>query len=164
MKIIADIKSMGNTLMIQTTQQVDLKDGKYQVEIKDIKNKRSLDQNAMLWGIICDISKKLYGDLSEKDSIYLQLLEMAGAKYTILTLLEEAFNDKALDSFGIRNYREIARETKPNGKVFVSVIAFYGSSTFNTKEMANLIDATIKYATNVGVPVDYDYWEGVLNG
>jgi len=164
MKIVADIKAMGNSLLLQTTQPIELNDGRYDVDIREIRSKRSLDQNAMLWGIICEISKSQYGDLSEKENIYLQLLEMAGAKYTILTLSKEAYEDKALDAYGIRNYREVGRGFNPDGKEFVSVIAFYGSSTMNTKEMTQLIDATIRYATNCGVRVDEEYWKGVLDG
>lgn len=158
MRLTCQINNAGNVLVLSARPLPQIKDGKYQVDIKEIGKDRTLQQNAKLWALIGDISKKQNGDLRDVDDIYLQLLEMSGAKYEILTLKENAFNDKALERFGIRRYKVIKER---NG--FVSVIAYYGSSTFNTKEMSNLIETTIRYASECGVDVDYEYWKDVLN-
>lgn len=158
MRLIANIKAMGNSLLVQTRKPIALKDGEYEVNLREVGDNHSDEQRRMLWGVIMDISKALYGDASEKDNIYLQLLEMSGARYELLTLKIDAFEQGALDMFGIRNYRKIKEK---NG--FVSVIAFYGLSNMNKKETSQLIDTTIRYASEVGVEVDEDYWKGLLS-
>lgn len=164
MNFVGKAETRGNLILIQTTPDPQLPDGIYNIEMSEYGKNRSNRQNNMLWGLISEISKKLYGDLSEKDTIYRQLLEMSGAKYTIVTLPQEDFDDGALTKFGIRAYREIARETNSKGKTFVSAIIFYGSSTFTTKEMNQLIETTIRYASECGIDVDKGFWEEVLNG
>ena len=159
MRLIAEIKTMGNAMMLQTHQALPQLEGKYEVLIKEIGKHRSLEQNAKLWALICEICKKVDGDISSKDTVYTQILKMAGAKYEIFTLKKSAYDDKALDKFGIRNYEIV----KSNDK-FVTVIAFYGSSKMNTKEMSELIDTTFKYASQSGVSINEEYWRDILNG
>lgn len=160
MKFIADVKVMGNALMVQTTQRIALADGKYDIDINLPGTKRSLDQNAMLWGVISELSKKLYGDLSEKETIYTQLLEMSGAKYEFIKVQKRVVEEKALEALGIRYYK-IIKENNDDNTYILQV--FYGSSTFNTKEMTQLIETTLKYASNCGVDVDENYWRGIIN-
>ena len=161
MKFLAEVKALGDALMLRTTQRINLQDGKYDVEIREIGSKRSLDQNAMLWGVISEISKKLYGDISEKENIYLQLLAMSGAKYEFIKVEKRVLEEKALEKLGIRNYKVVKENEEENS---VILMVFYGSSTFNTKEMNQLIETTLNYASNCGVDVDENYWKGVLDG
>lgn len=120
-------------------------------EITEIGTSRSLNQNAMLWGLINQICRVEDGDEKGRDEKYLQLLEMSGAKTTLVSMPVEAVEQfKAL----VRHIRVL--DTYEEGeKQMATVEVFYGSSTFNTKEMTNLIDTTIWYASQLGIDTEY---------
>ena len=62
----------------------------------------------------------------------------------------------------MRHVKVIKQQTI-NHEVYDTIWAFYGSSTFDTKEMSDLIETTLKYAEEVGVPDVNSYWKGLLN-
>lgn len=161
MKFFADIKVMGNTLMLQTSKKISLEDGKYEVDIKDFKGmKRSDRQNAMLWGIINKISKKENGNIVASYDIYNNLLQMCGASYNEVLIKKEA-----LERFRtIVKHLKVVNETTDNGITYCYCWVFKGISEMDTKQANALIETTMKYASEVGVDVDDDYWKGLLNG
>lgn len=128
----------------------------YTLEIKKPSSKRSLRQNAYLWSLINEISIVENGDISSAEDIYLMLLEMSGAKSSVITIKKEALNDfKKL----VRHLK-VLDETMYKGIPYCTVQVFYGSSTFNSKEMTNLVDTALKYASEVGI--EDDYWRELL--
>lgn len=154
MKLLADCKVEDNKITLYTQHFIDLEDGRYEVEIKEIGKGRSLQQNSMLWAIIGEISKKNCGSLLDNELIYLQLLEMSGAKYTDIVIVPDAYED----------FKRMVRHTKVLGKVDdkLAIRVFEGSSTMNTKEMSNLIDFALRYAEENGIVTDY--WRDLING
>lgn len=154
MKVRAKLKRIEDkgyeTQLIFTTPilREELKEGDYL--ISEIGTSRSLNQNAMLWGLINQICRVEDGDEKWRDDKYLQLLEMSGAKTTLVSLPVEAINDfKAL----VRHIRVL--DTYLDGdKEYATVEVFYGSSTFNTKEMTKLLDTTIWYANQLGIDTE----------
>ena len=161
MKVIGDVRSIGSSIMIQADNMLStLDDGKYTVEFKKYRKGRSLDQNAYFWALVGEIAKKEDGDLRNKDILYTHLLMMAGAKYEVIYGTEEGVN--ALKETGIIRDCLIQNRKMTMGVPMVTAYVFYGSSKFDTKEMSDLIDTTLKYASEVGVENVNDYWRELL--
>lgn len=123
----------------------------YTLEIKKPRNKRTLNQNALLWALVNEICIVEDGDLTNQEQVYLTLLEMSGAKSTIITIKKEAFEDMKK----LVRHIKILNEVDKNGVGYYVAQVFFGSSEYDTKEMAALIDTTIKYASELGIETDY---------
>lgn len=161
MKVIGEVKTIGDSIMIHADNLLEnLEDGKYTVELKKYRKGRSLDQNAYFWKLVGEIAKKEDGDLRNKDALYLHLLKMAGAKYEVLYLQEEALN--SLLEFDVIKNCSIVNRKVINNVSMVTAYVFYGSSRFDTKEMSDLIDTALRYASEVGVENVDEYWRELL--
>lgn len=109
------------------------------ITAKPHKAKRSLDANAYFW-VLCDrIAKRLSSD---KWTIYLLQLSKYGVfadlqiKTQALEILKEKFR-----------YIEVLQE----GEESCAVRCYFGSSTYNTHEMSDLINGTITEAEGLGI-------------
>jgi len=159
MRTIAETKFIGNQALVSAPVPFNLDDGEYLVSIEPKKKKRSLDQNRYFWKLVGEIAKKENGDLSDVDTLYTNLLQMAGAKYESLIIKHEA-----LERFkSLVRHVKIIKQQVINHELYDTVWAFYGSSQFDTSEMAQLIDTTLKYAEEAGVSDVNSYWKGLLN-
>lgn len=132
---------------------MDIKEDKYSLEIKEITNKRTLQQNSFMWALIDEIDKKQNGYLSDPIGIYCQILEMANAKYEYL-LCEERTIESLRKSSGIRAL-DVKGKEYVNGIEYTLIKVFIGTSQFNKKEMAQLLDTTINYANELGIETEY---------
>ena len=113
------------------------------VEITPYREKRSLSQNGYAWKLIHEIASVIKSD---KDSVYLRMLKRYG-------VYEQAIIKKeALDRF-IKQWRyvEIQDEKQQQNVELVKVLCYYGSSTYDTKEMSDLLDGVISEAKEMGI-------------
>ena len=165
MKDIVNIKILQNNILaLKMNRPIDLDPNKrYEVDIKEYKSKRSLEQNRYLWKLITEIAKVENGGITNQDNItetYTNLLEKANAKFEFVLCPKEAINE----------FKKRFRAIRVNGTVVIKTVeytqlqVFYGSSTMNTKEMSQLIDITLDYAYKVGVADVKNYWEEILRG
>ena len=161
MKTIADIEFIGTKASISSPVPFDLEDGEYMVTIEPKKRKRSLEQNAYFWSLVMEICKKEDGYLKEKEATYGNLLKMAGVKHVGFIIRHEALEDW-LKMVKPSNYLIISGQVV-KGVPYDTVYVFNGSSTFDSKEMSKLIDTTLRYASEIGVPDVESYWKGLLN-
>ena len=111
------------------------------VEIKPHRAHRSVDANAYFWTLCGQIAEVLRTD---KDSMYLQLLKRYG-QYTYIIVKPEAV-EKTLQAW--RLMEEIGKTKDEKG---VQMLAYFGSSTYDAKEMARLIDGTVSEAKELGI-------------
>lgn len=133
------------------------KEKKYTIEIKDIKSKRSIEQNRLMWALIGEIDKEINGRYKEPWDVYLMALERAGAKYSDIIISEEAvstFTDK------FRACKEL-NSIVDEGVTFKTIRCFHGSSTMNTKEMTELIETILDIAAEIGLNIST--WRSELN-
>ena len=134
---------------------------KYDIELKEHKGKRSLEQNHYMWKLIGEIDKALNGGRPKDPmQVYIHVLEMANAKYDFVYILPEAVKEMKKR---FRAMQKIA-DVEVNGVIMENWQVFYGSSTMNTKEMSNLIDRVIDYAYEVGIEDVDNYWNEILKG
>lgn len=131
----------------------ELKDKEIHATLKAFKSSRSIEQNDMLWSIITQISDKVNGSHREEDlmNIYGILLQKANIKREYIRTLLQA---KDILGQSFRAVIEVPNSRKiENGKETVGFWVYYGSSTFNTKEMTELIDIALDTATEVGIDI-----------
>ncbi len=124
-----------------------LKDKELNVSVKEYRPKRSLSQNAYFWCLIGKLAEKLSLGTNQ---IYKDFIRNYGV-YEILPIKKEA-----LGSFkakwgknGLGWFVEEIGKSKLTG--YINVIAYYGSSTYNSKEMTRLVDAVIQYCQDFGI-------------
>ena len=103
----------------------------FEYEIKPYKEKRSLSANALAW-VYCDkLAEKLH---STKEEIY----RIAVANVGVFTEIKVADAEAAKRFKRIWQHNGVGWLTRTINETTIQ--AYYGSSTYNTQEMARLID------------------------
>lgn len=143
----------------------ELPKGWCELDVNKVRKGRSLNQNAMLWKLIGDISMKENGiRTAESDNtIYRNILKAAGAKTEVLSMKEEALPEFFTRTGTIFRAYDISHRWKSRaGEQWVLIHAYYGSSAMTTEEMHRVIDEALRYASEVGL--DAEYWKGQFYG
>lgn len=141
---------------------VEFKPGEY--DIVKTKKKRSLDANSFYWVILDKIAKKIQVSKAE---IYRNAIKEIGGTSETLCMKTEAVEKfrKSWEKNGL-GWQSEAFDSKSDG--CTNVIAYYGSSTFNTEQMSRLIDNAMQDCEALGIetkPQEYvdnllEQWEG----
>ena len=114
------------------------------IDAKPFRKRRSLNANAYAWKLITDIADVLR---ASKDEIYLQMLKRYGQSELISVLSHIPIG-------GYIKYYEQAGESTLNGKAFTHYRVYKGSSEFDTREMAVLIDGIVSEAKALDIPTE----------
>lgn len=125
-----------------------MQDGKtYSVAVKEHRDRRSLDANAYCWVLL----DKLAGKLSiAKTDIYRRYIKEIGGNSETVCVIEKAA-DKLCDGW---EHNGIGWQTdRIPSKIpgCVNVILYYGSSTYDTKQMSRLIDMVVQDCKEYGI-------------
>ena len=115
------------------------KDKKY--EIKEYKQKRSLNANAYAWKLITEIGNVVR---KSKEEVYLQMLKDYGQSEIVSML-------SSISPEGYFKYYEKFGTGIVKGKEFIHYKLYKGSSEFNTKEMSIFIDGIVQEAKQLGI-------------
>ena len=115
------------------------KDTKY--EIKEYRERRSLDANAYLWVLIGKIGNKLR---KSKEEVYLQMLKDYGQSEIVSIL-------SSINPSGFFKYYEKVGTGVINNKEVTHYKIFKGSSEYNTLEMSILIDGVVQEAEQLDI-------------
>lgn len=113
-----------------------------QYEIKEHKEKRSLSQNAYAWKLINELANKLN---RSKDDIYLEMLKSYGQNEVVSILSN-------INPAGYFKYYEPIGTGVINEKEFTHYRIYKGSSEYDSREMAVLIEGIIQEAEAQGIP------------
>lgn len=146
-----DIKLEGGCLVIRPERE-DLgkamsilrkrKEGKlYDLEVKEHRKKRSLDANAYCWTLINKISDALRITPIE---IYRQAILNIGGNYEVIPIKEEAASHfkQVWEAQGLGWPCVDMGKSKIDG--YRNLRAYYGSSTYDTRQMSQLIDNLVQ--------------------
>ncbi len=134
---------------IEVVEQLKSKD-KLNVELKEYRQKRSLDANAYCW-VMCDrIAKELSkdGTIKTKEEVYKEAILAIGT-FEPMIIEERAFENfkRIWEKQGLGFLiQEVSRKDK-----CVRVNCYYGSSTYDSKEMNLLIELIIDLAKSLGI-------------
>lgn len=114
------------------------------IEVKQYREKRSLNANNYAWKLITEIANVLR---ASKEEIYLLMLKMYGQSELISVLAHIPIDNYV-------KYFEEAGESTLNGKLFKHYRVFKGSSEFDSREMAIFIDGIISEAKNLNIQTE----------
>ena len=134
-------------LTFETVELPDIfdktRDKDLNLEIKQHRNHRSKDANALLWECIGRLAMALRAD---KWDIYLLMLKRYG-QYTYIVVPPNAVEMVA------RQWREckMIGDININGRDGVQMLCYYGSSTYDTKQFSVLLDGVISEMKEIGL-------------
>jgi hypothetical protein len=134
-------------LTFETVELPDIfdktRDKDLNLEIKQHRNHRSKDANALLWECIGRLAMALRAD---KWDIYLLMLKRYG-QYTYIVVQPNAVEMVA------RQWREceVIGDININGRDGVQMLCYYGSSTYDTKQFSILLDGVISEMKEIGL-------------
>ena len=121
-----------------------LKDNKLSIKAVKHREKRSLDSNAYAWVLMQKIAEAVN---SNKWDVYLECLKKYSRSFTHVIIKPEAI-DKMKELY--RTCVDLG-EISVNGTTGHQLQVFYGSSTFNTKEMSVFIDGIVSECKELNI-------------
>ena len=124
----------------------ELKEDKLSIEIKKYRNKRSLDANAYMWVLISKLEEKI--NIS-KDVIYKDAIKNIGV-YEVIPVKNEAV-DRFIEAWTKNGLGWVCETTKSKLEGYTNVLAYYGSSTYDTAEMSRLIDLIVQECKQLNI-------------
>lgn len=125
----------------------------YVIELKEVRSKRTLKQNKMMWALIRKIAS--HEDMQqEPDEIYISALEEANLRSTYLLAPEEAEDELR------KNFRavKVIRPEQFKGREMIVYKCFLGSSKLNTKEMNQLLEIIKYWAEDLGIDTNEEHY------
>lgn len=117
-----------------------------QFEIKEYRQKRSLDSNAYCWVLLGKLQDKLH---IPKEEIYRDLIKNIGS-YEVIPVKNEAV-ERFVQAWKHNGIGWVCETTKSKLEGFTNVLAYYGSSTYNTKEMSRLIELIVQECKQLNI-------------
>lgn len=124
----------------------ELKEDKLSIEIKKYKNKRSLDANAYMWVLISKLEEKIS---ISKDIIYKDAIRNIGV-YEVIPVKNEAV-ERFIEAWTKNGLGWVCETTKSKLEGYTNILAYYGSSTYNTAEMSRLIDFVVQECKQLNI-------------
>ena len=117
------------------------------IEIKKHRKKRSLDASAYCW-VLCDKLAQKLG--KSKDEIYREQIKHIGGVSEIVCVQKQAI-EKLVDVWCNRGlgWQVDVMPSKIDG--CVNAVLYYGSSTYDTKQMSDLISHLVQDCENLGI-------------
>lgn len=115
------------------------------------KKKRSLDMNSYAWQLITQIAEKLQDSkvYVTKEDVYRKHIRSVGV-YEPLALREDAV-ERFTEEWAKRGTGWLTEVVDSKMQGCKKVFAYYGSSTYDTKEMARLIESIIQDCMALGI-------------
>ena len=120
----------------------------YVFAIKEKTKKRSLDANAYAWVLLGKLANKIG---IPKEEVYRNYIKDVGDNYEIIPIKKAAV-DRWIENWqskGIGWVCEILGDSKLDG--YVNVISYYGSSTYDTKQMSALVNLIVEDCKAQGI-------------
>lgn len=125
-------------------------EAKYPVvcEIKQERPKRSLNANAYCWVLVGEIAENAG---LPNDAVYETMLQRYSKAYTYIIVKPEATEQTIETLKAAHIYAYPIGDKDINGKEGTQLQLFWGSSTFDTKQMSRLIDGIVSEAKELGI-------------
>ncbi len=140
------------TLLLDTkiTDFEEIENKKLDIEVKKHRERRSLDANAYCWVLLGELAKKMNLKPTE---VYKMAIKDIGV-YEILPIKDVAVEKftEAWQKNGIGWACEVLGKSKLEG--YTNLKAYYGSSSYDSKEMSRLIDSIVEDCKLQGIPTD----------
>lgn len=146
------------TILLESNINTWLGEQKGSHAIVEIKGgKRSLNANAMAWALIQEIAKSVG---ITKEEVYRDLIRNVG-DFELIPIKEEAV-DKFCNAWSKNGVGWVTETTTSKLKGFKNVLAYYGTSTYDKKQMSRFIDAIIQECDSLGIPVNENEMQSLI--
>lgn len=131
-------------------QQLKESNKKYCFEVKEYRKGRSLNANAYFWQLCNKLADQLSNENpTSSEEIYRGYIKTLGI-YKDAEVSENAA-DTLMKAWGMNGTGWISEKVDNAREGFVIIRLYYGSSVFNTKQMARLIDLVVQDCQAVGI-------------
>lgn len=120
---------------------------KLDVDIKKHRKRRSLDANGYCWILADEIAKKIG---NTKEFVYREAIKQVG-DFEILPIKNEVVDKwiRNWESKGLGWQSEVLDKSKLEG--YTNTINYFGSSTYDTKQMSVLLEEIVFQAKELGI-------------
>lgn len=118
----------------------EMKNKRYEVEIKEYRQKRSLDANAYCWTLLDKLAVALR---EPKESLYRGYIKEIGGNSEIVCVVNSAV-EKLRRGWERNGLGWLTDTTDSKIVGCTNVILYYGSSTYDTAQMSRLVDLIIQ--------------------
>ena len=117
------------------------------LKIEKVKKRRSLDANSYMW-VLCDEIAKVIR--STKEDVYKKAIHEVGV-FKDLPISDMAVMDwiTKWEAAGLGWFSDTVRESKLEG--YTIVRSYYGTSVYNSQEMARIVDYIVDEAQGLGI-------------
>lgn len=126
-------------------------DKRYTVTVKEKKERRSLDANALAWVLMDKLAEKLN---MSKTEIYKQYIKEIGGVSTLVCVQDKAA-DKLIETWQSKGLGWQAERVKSKLRGCTNVILYYGSSVYDKAQMSRLIELIMQDCREYDIPT-YD--------
>ncbi|WP_317398822.1 hypothetical protein [Anaerotruncus colihominis] len=127
------------------TASIDkIRDKMLNLTAKIHREKRSLDANAYAWVLMQKIAEAIHTD---KWSVYLMMLERYSPVFTHIIVRPEAVERV----MGEWRTVKVLGPIQVNGSSGIQLQCYFGSSTFDSKEMSSFIDGIVSECKEMGI-------------
>ena len=132
---------------VASLKEIVAKGKQLSIEIKQHRQRRSLDSNGYLWVLCQKIAEKI--QKHTKEDVYKEAIRKVG-QFDYLAVAEDATEQfiKVWNSRGLGRYAE-EMDSKITG--CKKIMAYYGSSCYDTKAMSALIDYIVDEAKSLDI-------------
>lgn len=161
---------LGVMVVIPAPQDNDLakldKEKEYVIEIKKKSKLRSMNANAYCW-VLCQKIAEVMSNHSymSKEDVYRKAIKDC-SHFTYVPVREDAIERyiQIWQSHGLGWIAEDAGECK-SIKGYHNIMCYHGSSVYNTKEMARLIDCLTDECEQLGIKLEpSEYIQSLIEG
>ncbi|CAB1243626.1 conserved protein of unknown function [Ruminococcaceae bacterium BL-6] len=119
----------------------------YDADLKIHREKRSLDANSYLWVIAQKIAEAVRN--ITKEAVYRDAVKHAGQFQPLI--IENDAVETFVHKWGGHGIGWFAEKAETNIPGYTQVIAYYGSSVYDSREMSILLDYIINEAQDMGI-------------
>ena len=120
----------------------------YAAELKEHRGKRSLDANIYAWLLLGKLAVKLG---LPKEAVYREMIRDVGDNFEVLPIRNDAVEKwiKNWQSKGIGWVCDVDGASRLDG--YTRVISYYGSSTYDSRQMSALINLIVQECQEQGI-------------
>lgn len=122
----------------------ELRGADLRIEARKWRDKRSLNANAMAWALMAKIAEKIHSD---KWTVYLEMLQRYSNSFTHIIVKPQAV-DAVMEMY--RTAIDLG-EILVDGERGHQLQVYFGSSQFDTHEMAVFIDGLVSECEGLGI-------------
>lgn len=164
------IKTIGYQLVIPVGGDNELSkispDIEYEITIQKKKNKRSLNASAYCWVLCQKIAEELSkSGYTSKEDVYRKAIKDC-SHFSYVPVREDAIDRyiQIWQGHGLGWLAEDAGECQ-SLKGYHNIMCYHGSSVYNTKEMARLIDCLTDECEQLGIKLEpSEYIQSLIEG